>query len=338
MRQWAFLAVILFFVFACHENPTTSDKVVRYKIPRGFETPSIPADNLPTAARLELGRRLFYDKRLSKNNNLSCGSCHVLSSAFTDGRTVSPGTNGAMGRRNSPTLANLAWYPYFMMEGGVPTLEVQSLSPIHDTVEMGINVLALADKLKSDETIVQLSRLAYGRDPDPYVITRALACFERSFISGDSRYDRYLLDAKAFPLTESEERGRKLFFSEKTACAVCHSGYLFTDFGFYNIGLYEHYKDPGKERDTYLPADSGKFKTPTLRNIELTAPYMHDGSMNSLEDVMKHYNEGGKTHSSKDRRIRPLNLTDEQVTDIIAFMKTLTDWNFVQNKDLLPLD
>jgi cytochrome c peroxidase len=338
MRQLAFLGLILILVFACGESSSHSDKVIRYKIPVGFETPSIPADNQPTAARLELGRRLFYDKRLSKNNNLSCGSCHVLSSAFTDGQTVSQGTNGSMGRRNSPTLANLAWYPYFMMEGGVPTLEVQSLSPIHDTIEMGINVLELAEKLKTDKTISALSRQAYGRDLDAYVIIRAIACFERSFISGDSRYDRYLIDGKKFPLSESEERGRKLFFSEKTACAVCHSGYLFTDFGFYNIGLYEHYKDTGKERESYLPADSGKFKTPTLRNIELTAPYMHDGSMESLEEVMKHYNEGGKAHSAKDKRIRALKLSNEQVMDIIAFMKTLTDWNFVQNKDLLPLD
>ncbi len=338
MRQWAFIALIVLLVFACRESTVSTDKFVRYKIPAGFDSPVIPKDNEPTAARLELGRRLFYDKRLSKNDNLSCGSCHVLSSAFTDGQTVSPGTNGSMGRRNSPTLANLAWYPYFMMEGGVPTLEVQSLAPIHDTIEMGINVLELADKLKSDKTISRLSREAYGRELDAYVIIRAIACFERSFISGDSRYDRYLLDSRQFPLSEAEERGRKLFFSDKTACAVCHSGYLFTDFGFYNIGLYEHYKDPGKERESYLPADSGKFKTPTLRNIELTAPYMHDGSMESLEEVMNHYNEGGKVHFAKDKRIHPLNLTDEQVKDIVAFMKTLTDWNFVQNKELLPLD
>jgi cytochrome c peroxidase len=338
MRQWAFLGLIVLLILACRETKSSEDKAVKYKIPFGFETPFIPADNQPTSARLELGRRLFYDKRLSKNDNLSCGSCHVLSSAFTDGRRVSPGTNGSIGKRNSPTLANLAWYPYFMMEGGVPTLEVQSLSPIHDTIEMGINILELAGKLSSDKTIASLSLEAYSREIDPYVITRALACFQRSFMSGDSRYDRYLIDGKKFPLSESEERGRKLFFSEKTACAVCHSGYLFTDFDFYNIGLYDHYKDTGKERESYLPADSGKFKTPTLRNIELTAPYMHDGSMESLEEVMKHYNEGGKTHPSKDKSIRPLNLTDEQVKDLVAFMKTLTDWNFVQNKDLLPLD
>ncbi|MDZ4751804.1 MAG: cytochrome c peroxidase [Flavobacteriales bacterium] len=338
MRLTAVLCATVVFTFSCNEGTKTSNETVRYKIPRGFEDPAIPAENLPTPARLELGRRLFYDKRMSLNDDISCGSCHALSSAFTDGKKVSNGSSGKSGRRNSPTLANMAWYPYFMAEGGVPTLEMQSLAPIHDTVEMGMNVLALSEKLKSDKRMNALSQRAYNRDIDPYVITRALACFQRSFISGDSRYDRYLIDSEKFPLTEAEERGRRLFFSNNTACSVCHSGYLFTDFGFYNVGLYDHYEDSGKERESYLPADSGKFKTPTLRNIELTAPYMHDGSMNNLEDVMRHYNEGGKAHSSKDLRVRPLNLSEEQIVDLIAFMKTLTDWNFVQNKELLPLE
>ncbi|MEY3398623.1 MAG: hypothetical protein RL220_1217 [Bacteroidota bacterium] len=329
--------VLLVALASCADEGNSFRRPGKYKIPAGFEEPFIPSDNQPSAARIELGRRLFYDTRLSRTLETSCGTCHVQSSAFTDGQSVSTGIEGQSGKRNAPTLANLAWHPYFMMEGGVPTLELQALAPIHDTTEMGFNVLEIAKLLQKDQLLQKLSLEAYDRNIDPYVITRALACFQRSMISGDSHYDRHVSNPEKFPLSDAEQRGKDLFFSKRTACSECHRAPMFTDFGFYNVGLYKHYKDPGRERVTYLPADSGKFKTPTLRNIELTAPYMHDGSMYSLEEVIRLYSEGGENHPAKDPKIRRLNLSEQEQADLVAFLKTLTDWNFVQNKDFLPL-
>jgi cytochrome c peroxidase len=182
-----------------------------------------------------------------------------------------------------------------------------------------------------------LAKAAYNRDSiDPYVITRALAAFQRTFISGDSRFDRYQQGIKN-ELNDNEIRGMELFFSEKTSCGSCHPDVLMTDHGYYNIGLYEVYSDHGKERATGKPQDIGKFKTPTLRNIALTSPYMHDGSIWSLQEVVAFFNEGGKSHANKDDRMRPLNLSTQEQNDLVAFLQSLTDWNFVQNQQLLPL-
>jgi cytochrome c peroxidase len=261
----------------------------------------------------------------------------VLSAAFTDGRATSQGLHGSVGKRNAPTLANVAWLKRLLMEGGVPTLETQVLVPLHDSTEMAPGMMPIVDRLNEDEYLRALSLAAYGRDSiDPFVVTRALACFQRTFISGDSRYDRFLQGRKD-QMNERELRGRDLFFSPRTQCSECHSGVFFTDMNFYNIGLFDEYTDRGMARATDRDEDVGRFKTPTLRNIQLTAPYMHDGHMKSLEEVVLFYNAGGTAHRNKDGRIRPLGLTDEEQADLIAFLTTLTDWNFVQNEDLLPL-
>lgn len=311
---------------------------MKLKYPAWFPQPVIPADNAPTQARLELGRRLFFDTRLSADGQTSCGSCHAASSAFTDGRSISLGAHGKPGKRNAPTLANLAWMPYFMMEGGVPTLEMQVLSPTQDTAEMGQFIVRSADVLQKDEILNALSKRAYGRDLDVYVVTRALANYQRSFISGDSRWDRYHYLKQSDQLNEAEVRGMNLFFSQKTQCASCHVPPFFSDYNFYNVGLYEEYQDSGKERESYLPSDRGKFKTPTLRNIALTAPYMHDGSIGTLEEVVHFFNTGGKRHPNKHTNIRPLALTAQEENELVAFLQSLTDWNFVQRADLIPLE
>jgi cytochrome c peroxidase len=331
--------LLLLLAVGCHnaQVSTLSDEPCKINEPVGFPLVEYPADNAPTKLRIELGRRLFYDNRLSDNQTLNCGSCHVLSAAFTDGRTTSPGSHGQEGLRNAPTLANVAWMKRFMMEGGVPTLETQALAPLHDSVEMGINMMRAVERLNGDPLVVELGRAAYGRDSiDPFVITRALACFQRTFMSGDSRYDRFV-QGKKDQMKEQELRGMSIFFSEQTHCSECHSGVFFTDMDYHNIGLEEEYADEGKARATHREEDVGRFKTPTLRNIQLTAPYMHDGRMASLEEVIAFYNTGGNFHRNKDERVHPLGLTDEQQADLLAFLTTLTDWNFVQNKDLLPL-
>jgi cytochrome c peroxidase len=293
-----------------------------------------PSDNAPTEARLELGRRLFYHTALSQNETTSCASCHVQSAAFTDGRVTSPGLNGLAGQRNTPTLANLGWSPYLMSEGGVPSLELQALAPLHEPLEMGMNMMVAVERLNQNEYLRQLNIRAYGRDSiDPYTITRALACFQRSLISGDSKYDQYKSGLVEF--SDKEHRGMELFF--EVGCATCHREPFFTDYGFYDIGLYTHSKDPGLVRKTHLKADSGKFKTPTLRNIALTGPYMHDGSMSSLEEVVAFYNEGGRGTPRQDKRIHALHLSEEDQQAMIAFLESLTDWNFLQNRTFTPL-
>ena len=335
----SFWLVWIVFIAACSEPSlyVLEDAPIKMNVPAGFPAVEYPSGNEPTRLRVELGRRLFYDNRLSSDYSMNCGSCHALSAAFTDGRTTSPGLHGIAGRRNAPTLVNLAWMKRLMMEGGVPTLETQALAPLHDSTEMAAGILPLIDRLNHDAYLLALTKAAYGRDSvDAYVVTRALACFQRTFFSGDGRYDRYKIGKKE-ELNESEVRGMQLFFSPQTHCSECHSGVFFTDMDYHNIGLETEYQDEGKARATHRDEDVGRFKTPTLRNIQLTAPYMHNGSMGSLEDVVQLYNNGGFAHRNKDSRIEPLGLTEQEQQDLISFLTTLTDWNFVQRKDLLPL-
>jgi cytochrome c peroxidase len=222
-----------------------------------------------------------------------------------------------------------------MSEGGVPTLELQALGPIHEKHELSLSMEAVVGRLNSKSNYAELSKAAYGRELDAFVITRALACFQRALISGDSKFDRHYF-LKANDYSELEKQGMDLFFSERAQCSSCHTLPFFTDYKFYSLGLED--ADIGLERRTYLKVDKGKFKTPTLRNIELTAPYMHNGSMSSLEEVVSFYNNGGGTRTTKDSRVKPLNLTKEEEHALVAFLKTLTDWNFVQNEKFLVAD
>ena len=338
--KWLLGTLFCFTILMGCESTNVSivDSKFEYKTPSFFPEINLPSDNAPTSLRIQLGRRLFFDTRLSANNKISCASCHVASMAFTDGLETSMGAHGKKGKRNAPTLANLAWMPYFMSEGGVPTLEVQILGPIQDTMEMAFPLPEVVDILKSDIRLNNLSQAAYGRALDEYVITRAIACYERSFISADSRFDRFFYLKNKNELNDSEKRGMQIFFSEKSNCSNCHKPPLFTDYQFYNVGLYMNYEDNGKERVTYKAEDIGKFKTPTLRNIELTAPYMHDGSLNTLRDVIELYNRGGASHPNKSNLIQPQNWSETEMEDLEAFLKSLTDWNFAQNPLFVPLE
>jgi cytochrome c peroxidase len=333
MRIVFFFFLLVGILSGCSEEGL-QDKPISFKQPHYFPPIHFPEGNEPTLLRFELGKKLFYEVKLSKNQDQSCASCHRLPAAFTDGRTVSSFHENEFAR-NAPTLANLAWSPYFMSEGGVPTLELQALAPIHEKHEFELNIQDVIDRLKSRENYSALSKAAYGRELDAFVITRALACFQRALISGDSKFDRhYFLNSNDY--SDLERKGMELFFSERTQCSSCHSGPFFTDYQFYSLGLED--SDIGLERKTYLASDRGKFKTPTLRNIELTSPYMHNGSMSSLEEVVSFYNSGGGTRSTKDPRIKPMILSREEEAELVAFLKTLTDWNFVQNEKFLAFD
>jgi cytochrome c peroxidase len=304
-------------------------------LPAHFPEPEIPEDNALTQKRVELGKALFYDKRLSRDNSLSCGSCHFQEFAFTDQLPKSIGINGRTGIRNAPTLANVAYRNRLMMDGGVPTLELQIMAPLHDPNEFDFNILEAGQRLNQDDRLRQLSLDAYNREIDPYVIIRAIASFERTIISGNAAWDRYL-NGDVSALSEQAKRGEALFFSERTSCGSCHAGVNLSDERYHNVGLYTLYSDEGRARITMSDSDQGKFKTPSLRNIALTAPYMHDGSLETLRDVLLFFNSGGDHHPGKDKRIRQLNLNEEEIEDLVAFLEALTDNEFIFNPEYQP--
>lgn len=333
------LGILSLLLLSACQNPPNCDcniqpaKFRTYKI---LPEPIVPHDNPFTFCSIELGRKLFYDTRLSGDGQTSCGSCHTLVMAFTDGQPQAKGAHGKIGNRNSPTLFNLAWSPYFMMEGGVKSLEMQGLAPLLAAHEMMGSPMNLPNEILKDCCYQRMSRKAYNRPLDYFVVVRALANFQRSLISLDSHFDRVMYH-KTEQFTPAEERGWRIFNSSQTKCAQCHQPPLFTDFGFYDIGLADT-MDQGKERESYRKTDRYKFKTPTLRNIELTPPYFHNGQTDNLKDVIEFYNQGGEvSRTTKDPRIQPLNLSEEDKKDLLIFLQTLTDWNAVQNKRWLPL-
>lgn len=300
-------------------------------IPSHFPIPISNPDSIPTEAQFTLGKKLFFDPVLSRDGSLSCASCHKPSLAFADTVSVSAGVEGRLGNRNSPSLGNVVYQKKLLKEGGLPTLEMQVLVPIQEHAEFDNNIVEISDKLMTIPKYVEMSQAAYKRDPDPYVITRAISAFERTLFSGDSKYDQFLNGRTK--LTAIEEQGLNLFMSNKTNCSNCHSGFLLTNQNIENNGLYSVYKDIGAMRLTQNPSDEGKFKIPSLRNIALTYPYMHDGSLKTLKEVIEHYNLGGSDHKNKNTLIKPLNLSQSEIEALVAFLSTLTDYNFITNKN-----
>lgn len=302
---------------------------IDFELPMGFPAISFPEDNAYTKARWELGKKLFYDNVLSIDSSINCGSCHKASFAFSDDVALSDGVKNRPGNRNSPTLANVAYHPYYTREGGVPTLEMQVLVPIQEHNEFAFNIVQAGERLAMDSIYVAMSKKAYNKLPDYYVITRALANFERTLISGNSPFDKYTYEGQEEALSEIEKAGMELFYSTKTNCSSCHKGFNFSNYNFENNGLYENYKDEGRMRLTNKTEDKALFKIPTLRNISITAPYMHDGSMATLSDVVDHYNSGGKQNKNKSKLVKPLGLTEQEKIQLIAFLKSLTDQKFI---------
>lgn len=335
------LVKLFFLLFAfcavlnsCKKDPAilvVEDEIMA--IPMGFPLINFPAENSYTKERWQLGKQLFFDKQLSKNNFISCASCHKQNLAFSDDMALSIGDDNTIGTSNAPTLANVAYHPYYTRAGGVFTLEMQILVPIQEHNEFNTNMIDVVEKLNQNIMYQAMAQTAYNRELDAFVITRALATFERSLISGNSRFDDFLYKGNTNALNESEQRGFLLFTSNKTNCSSCHSGFNFTNYAFENNGLYENYADSGRMRLTQLPQDRAKFKVPTLRNIALTAPYMHNGGFNTLTDVLEHYNTGGQNHTNKSILIKPLTLTTQEKQDLINFLHSLTDNKFIQNKN-----
>lgn len=335
-----YIFIIIIILLAGCEGPgenapgITSDPFVN---PQGFPVPVIPEDNPITAGSVELGKKLFYDPILSADSSVACLNCHQQKFAFTDGgSSISKGINGGITLRNSPTLANLIYTDELLWDGtfwGKNALEQVVYRVFNLKNEFHSDSLVIASRLASNPTYNMMFQLNYGQNKKPgiWLASKAIASFLRTLVSCNSKYDRYLRgDGKA--LNDMEKSGMDIFFSSKTKCSECHSGILFTDNQFHNTGLTTHYFDKGRYLVTDRNEDRGKFRTPTLRNIALTSPYMHNGELFTLKEVLDHYNTGGKPFINKDPRIAPLELTAGEIAELQSFLEALTDEDFITNR------
>lgn len=340
----------------------------RWALPSGFPVPRVPDSNPMSEAKAELGRFLFYDTRLSGNGTQACASCHHQNKAFTDGLAVSRGSTGELHPRNAQPLANAAYHPTLTWANpSLLSLEAQLQVPLfgENPVEMGINdgnKSAVLGRIQADARYTGMFAAAFPGESQALSwgnIGRALAAFQRTLISGNSRFDRSQRGQEV--LTAAEQRGQTLFFGEKAECFHCHAGFNFNDqvvhastqvldtpfhnTGLYNIGGTGNFPtgNQGLFEFTHKPSDRGLFRAQSLRNIELTAPYMHDGSIATLEEVLDFYAAGGRHITSGpyagDGRLNPnksdlisrIDLNAQEKADIVAFLKTLTDHEFVTN-------
>ena len=331
MKQIKYVSILLLMlvvVVGCRK-----DKVEQI-IPFDFEAPDYFPEvqysfenNEVTKKRFALGKKLFFDPILSSDNTISCASCHAQVHAFADHNVaLSTGVEGRLGKRNSPSIANMAWSPYFMWDGGVNHIEIFSLAPITDTNEMNETMSNVIDKLNALPKYKNHFKQAYGVDEvNDQVLFRALTNYMMMIVSDNSKYDQWIKGQAE--LTQEEHAGR-LLFEEK--CSSCHSGALQTDYSFRNNGLYATFDDLGRGRITLNEADNGKFKVPSLRNVILTYPYMHDGSIYSIRDVLDHYDEGIVSSPTLDESLtNGIPMTETEKDQIIAFLETLTDYEIL---------
>ena len=322
-RGFAFcLALLLVFAFSagCEESREAASP---FAMPP--EAPA-PEDNLPNAARIELGRKLFFEPLLSGTNSLSCATCHNPGLAWTDGLPTAVGMDMSILDRNTPTIVNTAFASSQFWDGRAKTLEEQALGPLTSPNEMAENLATAISELKSIPGYVELFEKAYpGEDVKAETIAKALATFQRTIIATRAPFDRWL-DGDSGAMSESAVRGFDVF-QNKGACVKCHSGFNFSDGSFHNIGVKTpaaKLEDLGRFVVVPLPRMRGAFKTPTLRDVELTAPYMRDGSYDTLMEVVEHYDRGGDDKSNLSPDIQPLNLSEEEKQDLVEFMRSLT--------------
>lgn len=328
----AFAGTVLLLATGCYEEKPFEPTAYTLEIPTGFPQPVLDPDNPFTKEKVELGRMLFYDPILSRDSSISCASCHFQENAFSDITAISTGIEGRQGFRNAAPLFNLAWHPYFNKDGGTPTIELQMFVPIQDENEMDHNLVFAAERLAKNTFYQHQFRRAFDREPDIYGITRSIGLFERTLISADSPFDRYYYHGDSAALSPAARRGWDIFRSDSTNCATCHSLPYFTNYAFENNGYFSAYPDAGRARVTLVPSDEGKFKIPSLRNIALTAPYMHDGSAATLGEIIDQYQAGGTGWVNQSPLIQPFQLTPDQKADLIAFLHSLTDQAFTENK------
>ncbi|MEO6814681.1 MAG: cytochrome c peroxidase [Ginsengibacter sp.] len=306
---------------------------LKLEVPKGWPKPdNIFESNFLTEEGFQLGRKLFYDGRLSKDGNFSCASCHQQFAAFaTFDHDFSHGFNNQFSTRNAPALQNLAWIPLYMWDGGINHIEVQALSPLTAPNEMAENIDSVLKKLRADAEYKKMFKKAFGNDNiNSQKMLKALAQFVGTLVSADSKYDQYKRGKAVF--NSSELHGYEVF---KTKCETCHKEPLFTDNTFKNNGLSLNpfLKDYGRMRITTEASDSLKFRVPSLRNVGVTQPYMHDGRFYSLSQVIEHYRNGIQQSATLDSSLRNgIAFTPKEKYDLILFLGTLTDSSFLKNK------
>lgn len=322
----------------------SSFKPTKYQlqIPEGFPEPTIPADNQLTIEGIELGRKLFYDPILSGDQTQSCASCHTQQFAFSDSELqFSTGIDGTQGDRNAMQIINAAWGESFFWDGRAASLEAQALGPVPNPIEMHLDWWEAEERLNDHTEYPNLFKKAFGTETiDSMLVAKAIAQFERTLISGNSRYDEFLasgLEPNQF-FTPAEFEGYIIFNTETGDCFHCHGSVLTTDQLFHNNGLDENTIDPGLGGFTGLSTDMGLFKTPSLRNIEFSAPYMHDGRFTTLEEVVEFYSFGVQADSPnidplmKKANQGGLNLTASERASLVEFLKTFSDTEFLSNQ------
>ncbi len=321
--------------------PAFDPTYIDFKVPEGFPLMEIPEDNALTEEGIALGRKLFYDPILSGDSTLSCAGCHKSRAAFSDDRRFSFGIDGSIGTRQAMQIINPGWMPKLFWDGRAKSVEDQALAPVENPVEMKAHWPMVVDRLKASKEYRLLFHQAFGTaDITKELAVKAIAQFERTFLSYRSKFDRERLGKVFYDVEEQD--GYDMFFSERGDCFHCHGGVLLTDNAFHNNGLDTIPEDTGLEEVTHSEFDRGKFKTPTLRNIELTAPYMHDGRFRTLEEVIDFYSEGLQPSKTIDPlmkaiRNRGKHFTPYEKKALLAFLKTLTDTAFVNNPALQPL-
>jgi len=340
-------------IFSSCRRDKLSRSVTPYKldIPSHFPDMPIPSDNPMTVEGVELGRKLFYDKQLSRDNSISCGSCHSPESAFSDPNQFSQGVDGKIGKRNSMALINLGWQTSFFWDGRSETLEEQILFPVTDPHEMDQSWEATISKLSQSTEYNNDFYTVFGVEEfNSSHVVKAIAQFLRTMISGNSKYDVMYKYQNSIPLTDAEQEiwdeitveewaGMDVFFSLSGGdCLHCHDGALAQVNMFSNNGLDFTFDDPGRMLVTGNPNDEGHFKVPTLRNIELSAPYMHDGRFSSLEEVVNHYSFGVVNSPTIDPMMEfasqgGVQLDAQERQLLITFLKTFTDEEFINNPD-----
>jgi cytochrome c peroxidase len=323
-----YILLLLATTFSCRKDDV--GVINLFKQPKHFPAPYYQFNNFNlTQERIDLGKRLFYEPLLSLDNSISCASCHFKSHGFSDpGNAFSKGVFDSLSARNSISLANLAWNKSFFWDGGVNHLELSSFAPISNINEMRENINQVANKLSEKYLYNSMFELAY--DTDSITAERilwSLAAYMATLISAESEYDKVYSGNSTF--NSEQEKGYQLF---KKDCATCHTEPLTTNYNFENNGLDSVFSDNGRELITLNPTDKGKFKVPSLRNIALSPPYMHDGRFETLNEVIEHYSSGIKESSTlSDLPINGFNYTLQEKASLISFLESLTDYSYINN-------
>lgn len=321
-KRFPFRFLLLFVPVCCllaaPAKQTTTKKITA---PLGLDVVEHPKNNLSTAAKISLGKQLYFDKRLSQDDTISCASCHDPNKGWSNGEQFATGVGGKKGGRNSPTIINTAYQDTQFWDGREPTLEAQALGPIQNPIEMNMPLKTLVVKLNKIQGYQKQFQAVFGTNVTSDGIAKAIACYERTILSGNAPYDQFQAGNKK-ALSAAALRGMKLFFN-KAHCSACHSGANFTDNSFHNLGVGMKAKKPdvGRVAISKSAEDRGSFKTPTLRDIARSGPYMHDGSMKTLEKVIQHYNDGGTANAQLDEEIFKLKLTKKEIADLVTFLK-----------------